>query len=299
MTSVLDTYTKDEFVKLFSLIDEATAANLYDYFKYRDVKPNLPHFLHQKELLYAEQYKKLLRDESVTYDAMVTDYIERLTTRKEDTSQTSSQTTDEKTTGKTNSTITTDDSHTGTISTETHNSNDRTIEQTNSGTSTEKTSGHTTDTDDTKGITKSNPYQNEYTASAGTIPALDWTTSDGQQESISDKTGTTEESTEGSTSDTQNGTVSDKGGGTGSETRSLQDKGSTVQNGGSEGSKEGSTSVQAAGSTTGRDTERYSGRHGYSPAELLSKSADYIYRTKAFAWLCEKFSGCFTWIVEV
>lgn len=299
MTALINSYTKQEFTSLIPEIDEATAGDLYDFFQYRDTKENFAHFLHQTALLYSLQYSRLLRDESVQYDAMVTDYIERLTTRKTDTTGTTAATTSETTTEKTTGTTTTTDRHTGSLINDSKNGNTRTLDTKDDGTTTGHLTGNDTSTSDSKSLGKSSPFQNQYDAGAGTFPSLSWDTSDGQQQTLTDNTDTTEQTTNGTESKTQTGTITDSGSGTGTETRDLTDTGNIVNNGSTEGTKEGNSSNQTAGSMTGRDTDRYTGRHGYSPAELLAKSAQYIKTTKAFAWICEKFNECFIWEMEI
>lgn len=76
--NLIQQYTKTEFEKLFSMLDTATVDDLWHVFAKRIPIDDFEYYITRTEILYQRQYKALLRDESVEYDAMVTDYIEHI-----------------------------------------------------------------------------------------------------------------------------------------------------------------------------------------------------------------------------
>lgn len=329
-------YTQEQFKALFSKTDEATIEDLYSYFSYRDPTDNFAHFITQTELYFYDQYARLLRDEHVTYDAMVTDYMERYV--KNTVDKTSSLTEENKHEGSnkngTTETGTNQNTQTSNGGTETNETvsgtNTRTDDlthtddttttndNTNTQNTTQKETRDLTGSKNTKGMNKTNPMQVTYsTATAGAIPSLDWSSSDGQQQAEEDTTDT-------GTINTENGgTITDSGSNkvtgtkkdTGTETTegSTTTKGTvnnteTVQNNGNDARTINTTgetnssdnrTQTATGNDTGETKERYTGRHGYSAPELLQKSKEYIRTTTAFQWYCEKFNKCFIWNIEI
>lgn len=282
-----DTYTLDEFKKLFSIADEATIEDLYLIFGNRDPIEDFPHYISKTERLYNRQYVKLLRDESVEYDAMVTDYMERLTTGTTSgtTSDTETGTSEMKRDGSDSTTLThnTTNTHTG--------ENSGTTTATGKTTTDEHGTDDTDTTRDTQGLSKSNPFSNTYNSQTGSFPSLNWDASDTQNETK--ETGSSNETTANNSETDTSSSTNDSG------TESSTDKqtGTDSTSGTSSTTDKGTTSTSKTGSTntTDRHTDRYSGRHGYSAPELLAKSRDYILGTDAFRWLVAKFDRCFEW----
>lgn len=323
---LMDTYTKEAFEKLIPEVDTATADNLYDYFADRTPIDNFERYIHITTLEYIQQYNMMLRDESVSYDAMVTDYIERLTKSKTNGQETAhGETKDGK---KTNTTLTgTGEDKTVVDSTgnTTETPNTTVTENTNSDTNgsrkntgtqeTNGTDGGTTTADgvgNSMGMGKTNPNQVAYSASAGVLPALNWASADSQQQSKTDEnrsetrsnhndstrtdnlTETTTDHGEGKTTTSTTGT--NKTDTTGKQTTTYT-RGAGNKTEGTEDST-GTSDSQNSSNSESRTTDRYAGRHGYSPAELLEKSRNYILLMKSFKWLCDKYNHCFLWEVE-
>lgn len=313
--ALMDDYTEQQFQALFSLTDEATAADLYSFFKYRTPLDNFSHFITQTELLFWNQYSRLLRDERVQYDAMVTDYLERLLTSNGSGSTTTART-ETKTESATHnsnryvtkSTTRTDDlTETSTGESGDTRTDNLTTETT--GTSGETSSGSSSDTgtEKTRGVERTTPQAISYASNAGDVPDLDWSTPDSQSQSATDTTGAHTES--GNRSVTSSGTTTNTGTvqttGTTNGTRKNSGTIETTENENDNATEQSNIGGNTTGNDTttssdsGRTTERSTGRRGYSPAELLQKSRDYILGTEAFRWYCEKFNNCFVWEVEL
>lgn len=309
-------YTAEQFAALFVNTDEATVSNLYEFYKYRTPCDNFPHFIRQTEILFASQYKKLLRDESVTYDAMVSEYMERLVVddRSGKNSRSGTGTTTEKTTGGMTEKGTSENIRTDNLQQNTEGTNNSTttndLQQSTTGDTSGTTTDNstTTDTSKTAGMSKTNPQSVSYSsASAGAIPSLSWTSADGQTQQEESETTTVNDSR--TNSETHHNVVKNTGTATTSaddnhtvtNTGTVSDDGKTTRETSQNGSKDGSTTTteEETKSETGTTKERYTGRHGYTPAEMLEKSRDYILGTNAFKWLCEKYNSCFVWEVEL
>lgn len=319
MSTLKEDYTLEQFKDLFSQTDEATIEDLYSFYGYRTpISDPIPFSLAitQTELIYTSRYKKLLRDESVTYDAMVTDYMERLVTDERTGKSAKTGTggvTEETTTGSTE-TGTNQNTTTNNLKQESNGTADNTQTDDTTQTVNATTSASTTETrnlagsSESQGLNKTNPMQVTYpTTAAGAIPSLDWTSADGQQQQKQDTTNTGTVTTEGSTEDSNttkntgtiknNGTTSD----TTTNTGTVTDNGNTSRTLNGTGTRKttNDTTDTEDTSESGTTKERYTGRHGYNPAELLDKSRSYILGTNAFQWLCEKYNNCFTWNIEI
>lgn len=174
MKTLQELYTADEFAKLVPEIDEATAANLYSYFGDRIPVTGFPHYVHMKMLLYADQYIRMQRDESVKYDAMVTDYLEAKYTDKTDKS------------GKTTTTTSGSDTNDSKTETDTNGSSQT----------------------DAQHVDKTNPMQVVYNnVEAGQFPPLKWDTADTQTEDKTENTTTGKETAATTGSASHNSTV--------------------------------------------------------------------------------------------
>lgn len=284
MATLGKTYTLEDFAKLFTLTDEATISSLYTEFLDRDPKDNnFALYIKQTEQKYYPQYNKLVRDESVQYDAMVTDYMERQIKHNMTASKSA------KGSNSGSGTITAETSEQG------ENGNTRTLNTENSvegsGTNDNTETRNLQTSQETQGINKTNPMQMKYSTSSGIMPELDWDTADGQsQEKINGTdTGTVENNGRNSnkqkTADT--GTITDSG------TNTSTGK-STTKNDDTRNIENNETNEENSD-----DKERYTGRHGYSAPELLEKSRQFILLTTAFQWYVSKFEKCFVWSVEI
>lgn len=195
MSTLQETYTAEQFAAITDRLDDNTLADLYSYFGQREPVPNFTYHLQRQAILYGGQYAKMLRDESVEYDAMVTDYLEAQ--HKEEIKQNNSGTEETTTTG-------TESGTTG---------------GTDNTTNTEKTTTTANGTSNTnsRSLDKSDPMQNTYSDAAGTMPALLWDTADTQSQTIqdgtttddgtSDTSGTTTRTTSGTSNHTTQGTT--------------------------------------------------------------------------------------------
>lgn len=292
MSTLAEKYTAEQFRELLPDMDEATNRDLYTFFQYRELKDNSQFFFWQVWRIYGEQYNRQLRDESVNYDAMVTEYLERETRGKTDGTETGNNSGTVSKTGENNETHGRDTNSTR------NTARDINTTETTEGNSTDsgQNDGHTTETTEGKEISKTNPMAVSYgTTTPGTIPALDWASADGQRQTLTDTTGTTSDTTSNTHKEDENttnkGTITDSE--NGGETMTGTDHADTKEH------QDTSSSSSISRSENRRDRERETGRHGYSPAELLEKSRSYILKTKSFQWLCERFNNCFKWEVDL
>lgn len=299
MSTLENTYTAAEFTAMVPEIDEATAAGLYSYFSDRYPVDGFSHFMHQKMLLYSDQYIRMQRDESVKYDAMVTDYLEA---RYSDHNTTEGTGTDKaESSGTTGRTATVEASgttgNTSKVEASGTTGNTDTVKETTSGTQT--TDDTATSETDNKELVKSNPMQETFTDGVGAFPSLTWNTSDTQTEHVENGT-TTDKNTvttsgETNRTDTSEGTHSDNS--TTTDSGSSSNKSTTTES----GTTGGTNTVERSNTQTVDNvhTERRTGRTGRNPAELLETSLHYITRTKSFAWLCDRLNPCFIWTVDL
>lgn len=310
-----DDYTLEQFKELFEETDEATISDLYSFYSYRTPCDNFPHFIRQTELMFVNQYNKLLRDENVTYDAMVSDYMERLVIddRSGNSSRTGTGTNTETTTGGTTENGTAENTRTDDLKQDTEGTNNSTrtddLTQSESINGQSSTSGDTSadDTTKTSSINRTNPQAVNYNVTDGSMPYLSWDSSDGQtQQETTDKTTTSSHESytnaeSNSVKNTGTTTTSQDDNHTVTNTGTVTDNGKTTKTISSNGTKTetSNTSDSSTTSETGTTKERYTGRHGYTPAEMLEKSRNYIMQTNAFKWLCEKYNRCFVWNIEV
>lgn len=325
--TLMDVYTKDEFEKLIPEVDKATADNLYDYFADRTPIDNFARYMHITTVEYIDQYNMMLRDESVTYDAMVTDYIERLTKNKTSGKDTSHE---ETTGGKTTHNTLTGTGEDKTVVDSTGNTtetpNTKVVEDTTSSTDGSRKNTGTQETNGTDGgtttgtnsetnaqMTKTNPMAVSYsTYTPGKLPALNWYSADAQGQTERNGNSSESRSNHNDSTRTDNLTETNHDEGTGKTTTATTGTNKTDTTG-----KQTTTYTRGAGNTSeggessngtsdnentsnseSRTTDRYAGRHGFSPAELLEKSRNYILLMKSFRWLCEKYNHCFLWEVE-
>lgn len=267
-------------------VDEATQEAIIQWFKNRKVADNDNFLLYFQRLLTAHetQYNSLLRVQTIQFDPLVTDYMERLISREAQNSQTTNRqgntVSSEKDTG-TNSvdgTTTTD-----TDSTATANDNVKTT--TNNTTS---SNGKTTSND--KSMNAQLP-QSSTGAGAGLPAAMNWNYATEQNES--QNTGTSENKS----TDTGNGTSD----GNSSSSSNSTSTSRTNTNGTSTNNRTGNSTTSETGGSNGTNSEtvkeRSTGRSGDTP-ELLTKAVSYISRTNAFFWLVDKLEAAFMCVYE-
>lgn len=267
-----NTYTKEEWEKLTAdYIDTATADALYMHFLFRqpasiDTIAGYNAFevrLQNALRKYYSQYNEYIRIETTKVDFMVTDYFEHYTENSQEG--------------------TSEETSTGTENTTNSGKNTRNItgNSTNhaegSGTSgnTETTDGRQIQTNLPQSISYSDTSGNTERSSA--IPSLNWQYAGAQAEN------------DGKT--TNSGSTSDKTDGNEQHTDTETYEAGTAIDKSNNGSKTGKTT----GKTTNK--ERSTGRSGRAPQELLDTARNYILKTNAFDWLCDKLNGLFLWVI--
>lgn len=251
-------------------IDEATQSLLYDWFQFRTVcdDEKFPIFYRRKLMRVERQYQQLIRLELSDFDPLVASYHERLTqTQDNSTSVLSSETS----TSKSGSDVLT------------HNTQDETVvdrDTTNSA----STQTSNSNSDKSVSATKSNPMSTAYAgATAGQVPALDWTTMSGQAQTDNDGSSQGSSTTTGSGTDDSTSTTTR----TGTDGRVISDSGSSE------------TDQTTTNAGTGTVKERITGRDGLTPQEAFREARKWIVISDAFDWLKAELNDCFLGIVEV
>ena len=251
-------------------IDEATQSLIYDWYQFRTVcdDEKFPVFFRRKLERCLHQYLQLCRLENSTFDPLVASYHERLTEYSGLKSETHS---DSKTdTGSKNSTTT-------------KNLTDQTIVDRDSSNSSSSAS-HIADETTTKGAEKAAPQSVSYAgATAGSLPALDWSYMSGQQQQESDGTSDSTVNASGTTSEDSTTTTTHTG-----TDGIVETTGSTST---------GSSSISGSDSNSTREIT--TGRDGLTPQEAFLKARQWIVISDAFDWLKDELKDCFLGIVEV
>lgn len=283
-----------------NIVDEATQQELIDYFYFRYVcdDEKFTHFFQRNLNQYVKQYNDYLRVQNITFDPMVTRYLERqiLTTNTVSGSRTTSGT-ENGTKGITNG---------GTITTVVDN--DGTLSGTdNNTTSNSYSNSSTVDEDGTNGNTRTSsnrvrdllsvfPQANVSAATSGSLDdpvtyAYATQMTDHKDSSTITDAGTntrdvsTSESGQGS--GTNNTTINQT---TTNDTTSTTTRNDTVDQ---------TNNLTKSGSETTANEEnsdvkeRLTGRENYDTATLLSHARDYIRETNAFMFLVSKLEKCF------
>ena len=283
-----------------NIVDEATQQELIDYFYFRYVcdDEKFTHFFKRNLNQYVKQYNNYLRVENITFDPMVTRYLERqvISNNTSSGSKTLSGT-ESGTKGTINGgTITTVIDNDGTLA----GTDNKTLSNTYSN-------SQTVDEDGTNGNTKtaSNRVRDimsvfpQANVSAATSGSLDDPVSYAYATQMTDHkdsstvtdagTNTRDVSTSesGTGSGTNNTTISQT---TTNDTTSTTTRNDTVNQTNSL-TKSGSESTESEESNN--TTERLTGRENYDAATLLSHARDYIRETNAFMFLVSKLEKCF------
>ena len=251
-----------------SEIDPDTQALILDWFSRRQIPDDFDHFFRRTAKSVDWQYNQLIRLESVQWDPMVSDYLERqiVTTGKGTTksngSTTQSGKIDGTTSGTNNNTTTTETSSSDTLDSTGTSQNDNNVDN-------KQLSGATPD---------SATYQDQFPET------LNWRYLSSQ--------GETRQSTSDNGSTTNNTTSS------GSSTTE------TTANGGSSSTNSSTSNLKTDNNndtTTQQDSdvrERQTGRHE-APQDMMERARTYIMHSNAFLWLVDKLSPCFYGLFEV
>lgn len=326
---LVEKYTKAEFVGLLEPTIGADAAeSVWSLFRFREPinKPTITTKdgdtldiwkagVENTALLYGPRFLDYLRNETVVFDPMVTDYVERMIQNVKTGTATNSATNTESTSGevthgKTLTTATTDNT------TDTYDSNDRlTRNTTDTNNSTNTTTNNLTETtngtEQTEGenrtIAAGLPQSISYSGQSGIPSALDWSVASSQEESDNNQDTTRSNTT--TNTGTQGTQGTDTTTHTGTDTRDVTTErtlgrtGNQTQTAGGKDTTTGSRSTTTSGSNStsedGTTKERATGRSGKSPQELLELSRRYITNSNALKWFCEKMNANFEPVLEV
>lgn len=278
----------EEISTLFegTTIDEATQQAVYNWFKFRKVCDNEKFQLFFNRLVsaHSEQYYSLVRVQSIKFDPLVTQYMERLIDRSATNSENEKRTSNRS--GNANNT----DSTTGGDTTATEGSasttNTDNVNTTQKGTQKGSQNGSSND----KSMSAQLP-QSSTGAGAGLPDALNWNYASQQDESKNtNKQNTNNETTGNSTS---NGTS--KGTATNEQTTKVTHN--TTVTGSNKHNENETSNGERNGSNSEVVKERSTGRSGETP-ELLSKAITYISKTNAFFWLVDKLEAVFMTVYE-
>ena len=267
-------------------VDEATQEAIIQWFKNRKVADNDNFLLYFQRLLSAHetQYNSLLRVQTIQFDPLVTDYMERLISREGQNSQT---------TNRQGNTVSSDSDKT------TVSGSDRTTSETDTNTSnTDKVTGTSNNTQNSEGSGTTNDKsmnaqlpQSSTGAGAGLPAAMNWNYATEQNESQNKTTNTGKQTNTGNTTSTGN---SNSDGHSTTTTTGSNDSTTT-------GTRNGNSTTSETGGSNGTNSEtvkeRSTGRSGDTP-ELLTKAVSYISRTNAFFWLVDKLEAAFMCVYE-
>ena len=283
-----------------NIVDEATQQELIDYFYFRYVcdDEKFTHFFQRNLNQYVKQYNDYLRVQNITFDPMVTRYLERqiLTTNTASGSRTKSGI-ESGTKGTVNGgTITTVIDNDGTLSGTDNNTTSNTY-----------SNSQTVDEDGTNGNTRTSNNRSrdimsvfpQANVSAATSGSLDDPVSYAYATQMNDHkdSGTV---TDAGTN-TRDVTTSESGTGSGSnnttinQTTTNDTTSTTTRN---DTVNQTNSSTKSGSETTANEEnsdvkERLTGRENYDAATLLSHARDYIRKTNAFMFLVSNLEKCF------
>lgn len=262
-------------------VDEATQAAIIKWFKNRKVSDNENFVLYFQRLLSANefQYNNLLRVQTIQFDPLVNQYLERLINRDE------SQSSNANRTGSSNSSDrnTTYSSGTGHSETDTSNTTNTTDKVNSTSESEQNTTGNRNANN--KAMRAELP-QSSTGAGSGLPENMNWNYASSQDESKDIENTTGKQTSKGKTG--SDGTSSSRGTGTqDTTTRTSEESG-----GNRTGTTTHSEQTGINGSASENVKERSTGRTGDAP-EMLTKAVNYISRTNCFFWLVDKLEAAF------
>ena len=278
----------EEISTLFegTTIDEATQQAVYNWFKFRKVCDNekFQLFFNRVVTAHSEQYYSLVRVQSIKFDPLVTQYMERLIDRSATNSE------NEKHTSKRSGNANNTDKTTGGDTTATEGSasttNTDNVNTTQKGTQKGTQNGSSND----KSMSAQLP-QSSTGAGAGLPDALNWNYATQQDESKN----TNKQNTNNETTGNSNSNGTSKGTATNEQTTKVTHN--TTVTGSNNHNENETSNGERNGSNSEVVKERSTGRSGETP-ELLSKAITYISKTNAFFWLVDKLEAVFMTVYE-
>lgn len=250
-----------------TLIDEATQTAIVNWFQFRKVSDNDKFVAYFQRLLKAneEQYINYMRIQTVQFDPLVTQYIERLLNRDGSSSEKDKDTT-----------VNTGNDTVNTSGTAKTNNSDNSVTDSRGVDSTTQ-NGETGD----KSMNAQLP-QSSTGAGAGLPENLNWMYATQQDERKGTSKNNSKSESTGKTTNTgtSTGTASNE------QTTKSDRTNQTVKNG------------ERSGSNSEVVKERMTGRSGEPTSELLKKAVSYITTTNGFFWLVDKLEAAFMAIYE-
>ena len=170
-------------------------------------------------------------------------------------------------------------------------------------TSTSTPKASSTTTAETMAVDKANPYSESYEgATAGSIPALDWSTSSSQAQTKQVSTTTFDGGSDTTTqhNEESGGDKTTYGRTTDTYAEGSRTSGSITKTSGSDKDQYSGTDKTQENEKTKYDTDRYhmeTGRTG-EVATLLEQAKTYIETTAAWSWLANRLEVCFMGVYE-
>lgn len=248
-------------------IDEATQTAIVNWFQFRKVADNDKFVAYFQRLLKAneEQYINYMRIQTVQFDPLVTQYMERLLNRDGSSSEKDKDTT-----------VNTGNDTVNTSGTAKTNNSDNSVTDSRGVDSTTQ-NGETGD----KSMNAQLP-QSSTGAGAGLPENLNWMYATQQDERKGTSKNNSKSESTGKTTNTgtSTGTASNE------QTTKSDRTNQTVKNG------------ERSGSNSEVVKERMTGRSGEPTSELLKKAVSYITTTNGFFWLVDKLEAAFMAIYE-
>lgn len=248
-------------------IDEATQTAIVNWFQFRKVADNDKFVAYFQRLLKAneEQYINYMRIQTVQFDPLVTQYMERLLNRDGSSSEKDKDTT-----------VNTGNDTVNTSGTAKTNNSDNSVTDSRGVDSTTQ-NGETGD----KSMNAQLP-QSSTGAGTGLPENLNWKYATQQDERKGTSKNNSKSESTGKTTNTgtSTGTASNE------QTTKSDRTNQTVKNG------------ERSGSNSEVVKERMTGRSGEPTSELLKKAVSYITTTNGFFWLVDKLEAAFMAIYE-
>ena len=282
-----------------NIVDNATQDELIEYFydKYACEEDEKFLRMFKRNLrMYVKQYNKLLRNENIDFDPMVTRYLEQQNiTKGSNTLQRNRNDEHRDNESKQNNIITnTDNSYSDNRNQNQRETSSAHSDENGSVNLTTQNNGGSTDTDRHKDINAQFAQANMGNLSINPdVVDVNYATQSNNAKDIRDNTHndtTTERGTNGLTIN-----------GTGQVDTQLnrQDvgtsNGKSVTTDNTEKEKNGtlSSAINETSKMDGQETIQKTGRENYSPAQLLEAARNYIATTNSFIWLVSKLDKCF------
>lgn len=248
-------------------IDEATQTAIVNWFQFRKVADNDKFVTYFQRLLKAneEQYINYMRIQTVQFDPLVTQYMERLLNRDGSSSEQDKDTT-----------VNTGNDTVNTSGTAKTNNSDNSVTDSRGVDSTTQ-NGETGD----KSMNAQLP-QSSTGAGAGLPKNLNWKYATQQDE----RKGTSKNNSKSESTGKTTNTGTSTGTASNNQTTKSYRTNQTVKNG------------ERSGSNSEVVKERMTGRSGEPTSELLKKAVSYITTTNGFFWLVDKLEAAFMAIYE-